>query len=341
MSSPVRFAILGAGIFVKEEHLPAVLASPNSELKAIYSRSIKSVKAVLEGATISSKVDTYSDDSGSGKGLDDLLARKDIDAVIVALPIPIQPTIIKKSLDAGKHVLSEKPIAKDIAAAKELISYAKGVKTGALWGVAENFRYYPTWTKAVEYREKLGKPLSFRLQMGGFVKPGDKYYETSWRKVPDYQGGFLLDGGVHFIAGLRKLLGDNKITTVSAFSRLNYDYLAPVDTVNGVGVTEDGTTGTITMSFADIKGGYDNTVQYQNGYVSVTPSKAEIVIDGKQVDSVEYTGNGVHEEVDAFAKGIHAGKLDAAQAPEEALSDLQIVEELLESAKAGGAPRKL
>jgi len=56
------------------------------------------------------------------------------------------------------------------------------------------------------------------------VNPGDKYFETSWRKTPDYQGGLLLDGGVHFVAGLRKI-PPSKISQISAFTRLNREYL--------------------------------------------------------------------------------------------------------------------
>lgn len=50
----------------------------------------------------------YSEDSEEGKSLDDLLARSDIKAVTIALPIKNQPEYIKKALLAGKHVLSEK-----------------------------------------------------------------------------------------------------------------------------------------------------------------------------------------------------------------------------------------
>jgi predicted dehydrogenase len=50
-------------------------------------------------------VDIYSNDSGEGKGLDDLLAREDIHAVDVVLPITHQAEIIKKALKAGKHVV--------------------------------------------------------------------------------------------------------------------------------------------------------------------------------------------------------------------------------------------
>jgi predicted dehydrogenase len=70
-----------------------------------------------------------------------------IDAVIIALPINVQPRIIKMAFIAGKHVLSEKPIASTVDEAKQLCDlyyncntkYSKTLQ----WSVAENFRYEP------------------------------------------------------------------------------------------------------------------------------------------------------------------------------------------------------
>jgi predicted dehydrogenase len=112
MSSKIGLAILGAGIFAREgitlafqklkvEHLPAIQKSSLYDIKAVYSRSKKSAEGLLPGAS----VDIYSDDSGPGQGLDDLLTRKDIQAVDVVLPINNQPEVIKRSLKAGKHVV--------------------------------------------------------------------------------------------------------------------------------------------------------------------------------------------------------------------------------------------
>lgn len=74
-------AIIGSGIFAKEEHLPAIQAVPSLvTLKAIYSRSLKSATALAENI---SDVDLYSDDS-DGKTFDDLLKRDDVKALIIA-----------------------------------------------------------------------------------------------------------------------------------------------------------------------------------------------------------------------------------------------------------------
>jgi predicted dehydrogenase len=77
----VGIALIGSGIFAKEEHLPAIqAASSHISLKAIYSRSLKSAKTLSESL---SSVDLYSEDS-DGATFDDLLKRDDIQGVIIA-----------------------------------------------------------------------------------------------------------------------------------------------------------------------------------------------------------------------------------------------------------------
>jgi predicted dehydrogenase len=78
------------------------------ELKAVYSRSLASAQSLVQGAPGSAEL--YSDEKES-KNYAHLLQRDDIQAVILALPIPVQPEYIIQALAAGKHVLAEKPIA--------------------------------------------------------------------------------------------------------------------------------------------------------------------------------------------------------------------------------------
>lgn len=113
-----------------------------------------------------------------GKTYHDLLLRDDIDAVIVALPITKQPEYIEAALAAGKHVLSEKPIAADIKRAEQLIQYYKSekVKGNATWGVAENFRFLDSFKYARQEIEKMGRILGFQTKKFGYVKADDKYY---------------------------------------------------------------------------------------------------------------------------------------------------------------------
>lgn len=76
----IGVAIIGSGIFAKEEHLPAIQATPSLALKAVYSRSLKSAQALTENL---SGIELYSDDQ-DGKSFDDLLKRDDVKGVVIA-----------------------------------------------------------------------------------------------------------------------------------------------------------------------------------------------------------------------------------------------------------------
>lgn len=333
------------GIFVKEQHLPAVQASTDLQLKAIYSRSLKSAQDVSSSL---SDVDLYSDEEGS-KPLSEMLSRPDISAVIIALPIPVQPTYIKQALTAGKHVLAEKPIAKDVATARELIQwYTSNIDTSKVFfGVAEQFRYFNAFIRGARRVKELGRVLNFRVRMQTCIQPGTKYISTAWRKTPEYQGGFLLDGGVHFIAGMRCLLGSEaKATSLSAFTAQHQDHLLPVDTADATVRLENGGLGTLSLSFGTTATGNEWVVACEGGEVIVTPFEGLVTVkakgekDGKTEEAKDEFG-GVKQEVFAWAKSIKDGQADPQQSPHEALGDLEILEALVKSGQRDGIPVNL
>ena len=164
-------------------------ASKHLTLKAVYSRSLKSAETL---EVDESQVDLYSDDSGSGKSLGDLLARSDIQAAIIALPIKNQPEYIRKVLLAGKHVLSEKPVAENVKEGAELIRWyhSEIEPKGVTWGVAENVRYTNSYVKAVEAVEGKARQLTFRVRMQTLVE-GGKYFETEYG-IPTWSGCCML-----------------------------------------------------------------------------------------------------------------------------------------------------
>ncbi|KAL1874012.1 hypothetical protein VTK73DRAFT_566 [Phialemonium thermophilum] len=345
-----RIALLGAGIFAKEEHLPAIEASEDLQLVAVYSRSQKSAESLAAAAT-KSKPDVYYDSPAGGRTLDDLLARSDVDAVAVCLPILNQPAVVRKALAAGKHVLSEKPIAADVAGAKALIAdYQKLKAPGPIWSVAENFRFTHSLRVAAErVRAVGGKVVTFHLKMYKLVAPDDKYFNTEWRKVPQYQGGFLLDGGVHFVAALRLLLGalDEHVQRLAGFSNLLVEALPPVDTVHAVAATQTGAAGTVCISFGtEFKSGLEVEIVTTNGAVVWTQTEVTVVRKGKdgaktvEKENFEYD-SGVTPEFAAFGKSLKAGVANPLLSPEEALKDIEIVQGLLESGEAGAQLKTL
>ncbi|KAF1941493.1 NAD(P)-binding protein [Clathrospora elynae] len=335
----IGIAIIGSGIFAKEEHLPAIQDTPSLSLKAVYSRSLKSAKALSEKL---SDVELYSDDS-EGKTYEDLLKRSDVKAVVIALPIPNQPEYIKKALAAGKHVFAEKPIAKDMATAQELLSWTQDkANTSAIYSVAENFRFLDSYVYGSKQVESLGRILSFRVRFAALVQPGAKYYETEWRKKPSYQGGFLLDGGVHFVAATRLLLqgGGQKIKTISAFTAQLQEHLPPVDTLNATVLLENGASGTLGISFGTTDTGSEYMIACEKGSVHISRGKVTVTKDGKEAEVKNFPdeGNGVNQEIKAWGESLDKGKRNEMQSPEEALKDLEILETCLRSGEQGGKP---
>lgn len=285
------------------------------------------------------KPQLYYDSPSSENTLDALLARTDIQAVIVSLPILTQPEIIRKALAAGKHVLSEKPVAPTVEGARELIQYYDSLPTATrpIWSVAENFRFLPVLHDAANQLKSIGgKLVAFHLIVNNFVKPESEYYNTEWRKIPGYQGGFLLDGGVHFVAGLRFLLAaaGDEVAKVVCLSSLLEERLPPVDSVHAVASTRNGVNGTVSITFGtEFKSTLEVCVVTTEGRVTWDMGKVVSVRRGQTDEQTnKFEENyGVVPEVAAFAASIAAGKADPLQSPQEALKDLALLQALLES----------
>ncbi|KAI9668085.1 MAG: hypothetical protein M1821_000905 [Bathelium mastoideum] len=335
----IGVAIIGSGIFVRREHLPAVKANPSLALKAVYSRSLNSAQNLVLDVQ---NVDLYSEDAGTGKGYKDLLQRPDVQAVIIALPIVTQPSYIREALRAGKHVLAEKPIAKDVATATELLDwYHQNIDTSKVtWCVAENYRFFDSIAFASEQVKKLGRVLGFNIRV----------QKTEWRKKPQYQGGFLLDAGIHFVAGLRMLLGtDHAPARVSAFTAQLQQHLPPIDTLDAVIKTNSGATGTLSASFGTTYDEYRLSVACEKGVVFREKVGTDfqrgiggavvVQMDGRE-ERTEFASEafGVKQEINAWSESLELGRPDSRQSPEEAMKDLKMLEAMLWSGEQNGQP---
>jgi predicted dehydrogenase len=165
--------------------------------------------------------------------------------------------------------------------------------------------------------------------------------------VPEHQGGFLLDGGMHYIAATRLILGDIKPTTLSAFTTLLKPHLPPADTLDSIWKTNGGISGSFAMSFGTTFSGNEYKVACEKGTVTVTGNTVT-VYKGEEGDSniilqhdFPDASVGVIGEVEAWAKGLEEEKQDPMQSPEQGLADLEILEMMMASSEKGGTPMTL
>jgi predicted dehydrogenase len=321
-------------------YLPPLHANQAS-LVAVYSRSQKSATETVEEAKklpglVSPDIGIYSDEQ-PGQGVDELFKREDVKCVVISLPTLIQPAIVLKALAAGKHVLMEKPVAKDIQAAEELIAEyeAKYKSKGLILSVAEQFRYDAGHEKArqIVASGSIGKLAAVHARIWQLVVPGNPWYETEWRKKPQYQGGFLLDGGVHFVAFIRHVASDEIVETAS-FAKQTLEYLPPLDTVQAALKFKSGATGTLSMSFASAKGEYSYIFIGSEGSLTATGEGGGIKLvvqdeKGKVVsDEIVKSPETYKDLFSAFFDATETGKGDARGSPKQALTDVAVVESI-------------
>jgi predicted dehydrogenase len=266
-----------------------------------------------------------------------LLARKDIEAVNLVLPIHTLPGAVKQALDAGKHVISEKPAAPDVITGRDLIAYHARYPN-QVWMVAENWRYETAFARAAEIVQsgEIGQLVTCHWMLHAGLNESNKYYHTAWRRDNSFPGGFLLDGGVHHIAALRLILGE--IAAVSAVTRQVRADLPPADTLSSALVFENGLTGVYNITYAQESPwlGLLNVIGDQ-GALCVLPGEIEIVAGG--VSRTEHTDReGVENELAAFAAAIREG-LPHRNTPVQGAQDVAVIEAMLRSAETGKRER--
>jgi predicted dehydrogenase len=321
-------------------YLPGLHANQAS-LVAVYSRSLKSATETLDEAKklpglVSPAIGIYNDEQ-PGHGVDELFKRDDVKYVVVALPTLVQPGIVLKALAAGKHVVMEKPVAKDIQASEELIAeYEATYKSqGLILAVAEQFRFDAGIDQArqIVASGSIGELATVHARIWQLVVPGNPYYETDWRKKPEYQGGFLLDGGVHFVAMIRHVASDEIVET-AAFAKQTLEYLPPLDTVQAALKFKSGATGTLSMSFASAKGDYSYVFIGSEGSLTATGDGGGlklVVHDAKGnvvSDDIVKSPDTYKDLFSAFFKAAETGRGDPRGTPGQALADVAVIESI-------------
>jgi len=153
-----------------------------------------------------------------------VVARADVDLVIVSTVNNALAPVTRAAVEAGKHVLVEKPAALTVSELDGVIDAARA--SGVSVRVGFNHRYHPALCKARELFEAgaLGPLMFARARYGHWGRLG---YEKEWRADPALAGGGeLIDQGMHVIDLARWFLGD--FTRVEGFAH-TYFWQMPVD----------------------------------------------------------------------------------------------------------------
>ena len=198
----LRVGFIGAGR-IADLHYLGYKDNPDAELYAVCDadQALLQRRAVEWGAE-----ETYDD---YRRLLDD----PKVDAVEVITPHHLHAEMSIAALEAGKHVSVQKPMALDLTEADAMISAAD--RSGRLFRVIENYRFYPPINKAKELIEagEIGEPISIRIKsLCGNERYGWEIPQTSqdWRSDPSRsgEGSVVFDHGQHIWSIAMYFLGD-------------------------------------------------------------------------------------------------------------------------------------
>ena len=224
----LRWGILSAAR-INSDLIPGLQRSQANELVAIASRTTEKARAAASQYQIPHAFGGY----------DELLSRGDIDCVYIPLPNHLHGPWTRRALEAGKHVLCEKPFVSDPDMAAELFALAES--RGLHLAEAFMYRHHP---KTHELRKiaaggDLGAIHTIR---SWFTYPADDI-TTDIRFNPAMEGGALRDVGCYPVSMINYLL-DNEPETVSAAAVRSADgvderFYAIMGYPNGIATTFD------------------------------------------------------------------------------------------------------
>ncbi|KAJ1325270.1 1,5-anhydro-D-fructose reductase (1,5-anhydro-D-mannitol-forming) [Microdochium nivale] len=343
----MNIGLVGCGEYARTAYLPAILAHSRLRLVSICSRTAQSAHALHSRLppVMQAEVTLYSEDS-SIQSYQTLLDDKSIVGVLIALPIPVQAQAVSLALKAGKHVLSEKPIARNVAVARSLIrefELSRQLHGDQVWQVAENWTLLPAVVYAAQRVQELGRILGFRTRQSLMMPADSPFLASGWRAAPDFKGGLMIDGAVHGAAVLRTLLGpEHQVERVCAFSNSLQRHLPAPDTLDAIIEAKSGVTGVMQMFYGTTFAGpvfeiaCEGGVVVMDGFDSVTVTSA----DGQNAN--QWTGGGLGESVahvfDAWADAITTRTCESRLGSGDALLDISLVEAMLQSAQEKGVP---
>ncbi|PPA69801.1 Gfo/Idh/MocA family protein [Jeotgalibacillus proteolyticus] len=247
--SKLKIGVVGAGSIAQLRHLLEYADNEHVEVAAICDINEERANEAAEKFGIAKVFTDYHD-----------LVKEDLDAVSVCTPNYLHAPVSIAALEAGKHVLCEKPMATSKKEADQMIQAAE--KAGKTLMIGHNQRLVESHQKARKWiaEGKLGKVFSFRTAFG---HPGPEAWSAdgadSWFfKKDEAFIGAMGDLGVHKTDLIRYILGE-EMTEVAAMVETTAKKNTDVDD-NAVLLlkTESGIIGTLAASWS-YKGKEDNS----------------------------------------------------------------------------------
>jgi len=335
---PIRLGLIGTGLAVEKLHWPALRGLADRYAVTAFTDPSAEQRERFAGY---SGVDP-------ARGVADraaLLAREDVDAVLVSVPIPHLYEVAYDALTAGKDVFCEKPAGVDTGQAAAFLALA-AAHPHRTFVVGENHFYRDDLRYA---RALLDEGVIGRLHLMAWrhatrsVPRAGGFTGTPWRQRPQYRGGVHLDAGVHHVAQIRLLCGE--IAWVhAAVQAANSTIDGPSDLTLNL-VFTGGAIGNYTASYADIPippEPNEMRLYGTEGVLVLAGSQPECRVTRSGSDATTHTtvfrgiDNGYRAELVDFADAVQFGVRPAGSVA-QSVANAMVVQRAFDSAERAAA----
>lgn len=292
----IRLAVVGAGSYAKGMHLPILRAlADRFHVRAVVSRSGHNAK---ESAT-SFNAEYASTD------FHDVLDDPEVDAVLIATRHNLHASMVLEALQAGKHVLVEKPLALTTAEMEGIEAFFSSERKGTpvlLTGFNRRFSRYARRIK--EWVETRSNPMVINYRMNAGYIPLDHWVHTS-------EGGGRNRGEACHIYDLFTYLTNSKVTSVQAQAITpKTGYYGHTDNFTALLKFEDGTVATLTYVALGAREYPKETMEiFVDGKIIVLDDYRRLTLHGGKLKGIEsrISDKGQKEELEAFAHCVQSG----------------------------------
>jgi predicted dehydrogenase len=322
----LRWGVLSTADIGLKAVVPGLQAGESNEVRAIASRELGRSREVAARLGIPRAYGSY----------EELLADPEIDAIYNPLPNHLHVPWSIRALEAGKHVLCEKPIGLNAGEALELLAQARR-HAGLKVMEAFMYRHHPQWRRAVEllHSGSLGRLVS--------VQSLFSYHKTdpgNIRNRSDMGGGGMLDIGCYCVS-LSRLLWDGEPQRVLGL--VEYDPVLGIDRLAS-GILEFA-AGSATFTCGTQLTPYQRVqVLGESGRLEIirpfnaqprAPMKLRLEREGEIEEILVPPADQYRIQGELFARAV----LDDTPVPvplEDGVANMRVIDAVFESGRSGG-----
>jgi len=294
------------------------------------------------------------------ESLEAILSDDELDMILVATSNEVHKDIAIKAMEAGKHVICEKPVTLNSEELEEIMAVAK--KTGKVFTIDQNRRTNKDFVLMKRNVEAgmIGKPYVIESRV-----EGSRGMPTGWRTIKALGGGMMLDWGVHLIDQLMYMIDEKVVNVFCTMNSIQYPEVddnfrlimtfesgleARVEVATNNYIVHPrwyvlGERGTLQIDDWNCDGKIVRCIDKEDEwdeeivYTKAGPTKTMAPRNERSVETIEISEpmdviDSITVPYDQFIDAIE-GKAELTIKPEQALRVMKVMEAAFESAKTG------